>query len=134
MTESEKSAWWILGVVALTILAYVAFVRFLGNGPASQSVFALLALASIPAYRQRAHKRQFDEREIDIARKSLLAGLRSLWVAFVTGVVLLGVVKGWDTTLSIPVWMLASAIWWAAMLLLAVESVATLVLYRGSHA
>jgi hypothetical protein len=134
MTESEKSAWWILGVVALTLAAWFAFVRFLGNGPASQSVFALLALASVPAYRNHAHKRQFDEREIDIARKSLLAGMRAVWVVFVLGVVLLGVVKGWDTTLSVPIWMLASAVWWAGMVLLTVQSIAALVLYQGSHA
>src|SRR4051794_10660691 len=106
MTESEKSAWWILGVVALTIATYFAFVVFLGGGPASQSVFALLALTSVPAYRRRVHKRQFDEREIDIARKSLLAGMQAIWAVSVLGIVLLGFVKGWDTTLSVPIWVL----------------------------
>jgi len=103
MTESEKSAWLVLGVVALTTAAYFAFVHFSENVQASQSVFALLALTAIPAFRNRAHRRQFDEREIDIARKSLLAGGRAIWVVFVFGTVLLGVVKGWDTTLSVPI-------------------------------
>ncbi len=45
MSDSEKWAWWTLGVVALTIAAYGAFLAFLGHGPATSSVFALLALS-----------------------------------------------------------------------------------------
>jgi hypothetical protein len=48
---------------------------------------------------------------------------------------ILGFVKGWDATLSLPMWMLSSTIWWSTMLLLTVQAVSTLVLYRsGSHA
>jgi hypothetical protein len=47
--DSEKWAWWTLGVVALIIAAYGAFVAFLGHGPATVSVFALFALTAFSA-------------------------------------------------------------------------------------
>ena len=131
MTDSEKWAWWTLGVVALTAVAFFAFVATLGSGPASQSVFALMALTAVPASSRRKFKgRQFDEREKEIAEKALLTGFRAVWVAFIGLVMTIGFVKGWDATLSLPVWTLCSTIWWAMALVLAVEAATTLVLYR----
>jgi hypothetical protein len=131
MTDSEKWAIWSLGVVALTAVAYFTFVALLGSGPASQSVFALLALTAVPANSRRKFKgRQFDEREKEIAGKALLAGFRAVWVVFIGVVMTTGFVKGWDATLSLPVWTLCSTIWWAMLLVLAVEAATTLVLYR----
>ena len=131
MTDSEKWARWTLGVVALTVIAYFTFVAILGSGPASQSVFALLALTATPAISRRHFKgRQFDEREKEIANKASLASFRALWLVSIGVVLRIISVKGWDATLSLPVWMLISTIWWAVLLVLAVESVTTLVLYR----
>jgi hypothetical protein len=135
MTDSEKWAIWTLGVLALTIIAFFTFVALLGSGPASQSVFALLALTAVPASSRRHFKgRVFDEREKDIAGKAMLASFGAIWVAFVAVVVILGFVKGWDATLSLPMWKLSSILYWSMMLLLAVQAVTTLVLYRkGGH-
>ena len=135
MTDSEKWAIWTLGVLALTVIAFFTFVALLGSGPASQSVFALLALTAVPASSRRHFKgRVFDEREKDIAGKAMLASFGAIWVAFVAVVVILGFVKGWDATLSLPMWKLSSILYWSMMLLLAVQSVTTLVLYRkGGH-
>ena len=136
MTQSEKWAWWTLGVVALTTAAYFTFVALVRSGPAAQSVFALLALTAVPAAsRRRIKGKPFDEREKEIAEKALLAGFRAVWVAFIVVVMTVGFIKGWDSTLSLPVWMLCSTLWWSVMLVWAVEAVTTLVLYRrGSHA
>jgi|ERR1035438_3935794 hypothetical protein len=131
MTDSEKWARWTLGVVALTVIAYFTFVAILGSGPASQSVFALLAVTAAPAVSRRHFKgRQFDEREKEIANKASLASFRALWLVSIGVVLRIVSVKGPDATLSLPVWMLISTIWWAVLLVLAVESVTTLVLYR----
>ena len=132
MTDSGKWAIWALGVVALTAIAFFAFAAFLGNGPARQAVFALLALNAVPGISRRNLKgRTFDEREKEIANKALLTAFRSLWVVFIGLVMTIGFVKGWKTTLSLPLW----TVWWAVMLMLTVESVTTLVLYRrGNHA
>jgi hypothetical protein len=136
MTDSEKWAIWTLGVLALTTIAFFTFVALLGSGPASQSVFALLALTSIPSSSRRVFKgRVFDEREKEIAGKAMLASLRAIWAAFIAVVMILGFVKGWNATLSLPMWMLSSTLLWSAVLVLAVQAVTTLVLYRrGNHA
>jgi hypothetical protein len=136
MTNSEKWAWWTLGVAGLTAAAYFAFLALVGAGPAIISVFALLALTAVPSHSRRHLKgRALDEREKEIAGKALLAGFRALWVAFVAVVLTVGFAKGWDASVTLPLWRLEEILLWSAVLVLAVESVTTLVLYRrGSHA
>ena len=131
MSDSEKWAWWTLGVVVLTIAVYGAFVAFVKSGHAAL-VFGLLALAALPASRRRYFPcRHFDERERAIANKALLAGFRAFWVAFVGLTVAIGFIKGWDATLSVPVWALSQTIWWAVILVLGVQALTTILLYRG---
>ena len=136
MTDSEKWAWWTLGAVALTAAAYATFVALLKNGSGAQSVFALVALTALPkSSRRYLRGRRLDEREAAIANAALLAGFRGLWVAFVLFVAGFGFIKGWDASLNVPIWVLASSVWWSALLLLTVQAVTTLVLYRrGAHA
>ena len=131
MTDSEKWAWWTLGVVALTAAAYTTFVALLKNANAAQAMFALLALTALPANSRRYFKgRMLDERERDISNKALLAGFRGLWIGFIGFVLLFGFTKGWDASVTLPMWALSSTICWAAMLVFTVEAVTTLVLYR----
>ncbi len=136
MSDSEKWAWWTLGVVVMTIAAYGAFLAFLGHGPAIPSVFALLALTALPASsRRRFRGRTFDELEREIANKALRAGFSAFWLAFISLILAIGFVKGWDTTLTVPVWTLVEAVLWATILVLGVQAMTTIVLYRGgSHA
>ncbi len=132
MSDSEKWGWWTLGVVALTIAAYVAFIAFLGHGPATSSVFALLALTAVPASSRRYFKgRTFDERERQIAHRAGAAGFSAFWLAFVGGVLAIYFIKGWDANLTVPVWALTETLLWATLLILGVQSLTTIVLYRG---
>jgi len=132
MSDSEKWARWTLGVVVLTIGAYCVFVAFLGHGPATSSVFALLALTAIPASSRRYFKgRRFDERERQIANQALRAGFSAFWLAFVGLIVATGFIKGWDATLTVPVWALTETLMWAATLIWGVEAATTIMLYRG---
>ena len=132
MSDSEKWGWWTLGVVALTIAAYGAFVAFLGHGPATSSVFALLALTAIPASSRRYFRgRTFDEREREIAHRSLRMGFSAFWLAFVGSVLAIYFIKGWDSTLAVPVWALEETLWWSATLVWGVEALTTIVLHRG---
>jgi hypothetical protein len=136
MTDSEKWAVWTLGVVALTVIAFFTLVAVLKNVPASQAAFALLALTALhPSSRRKFTGPEFDEREREIAVKAQMAGFGAVWVAFIGVVIILGFVKGWDATLAVPMWRLSSSIMWAMILLLTVQCVTTLVLYRrGNHA
>lgn len=134
MSDSEKWAWWVLGVVALTIIAYAIFFAFLGHHPAIGSVFALLALTAIPAASRRRLKHQPpDERDRAIGGKALRTGFSVFWIAFIGLFLAIGFIKGWDGVLTVPVWMLSETIMWAATLVLAVQALTTLVLYRGGH-
>ena len=131
MTKSESWAIYTLGVVALTIAAFFTLLAVLKNEPASQAAFALLALTALhPRSRRKITGPDFDEREKEIANRALLAGFRAVWVVFIGVVMTIGFVKGWNATLTVPMWKLSATIWWAAMLLVTVEATTTLVLYR----
>jgi len=136
MSDSEKWAWWVLGVVLLTVGAYGAFLKFFGHNQETTSVFALLALTAVPASSRRYFRgRSFDEREREIANKAWRAGFSAVWLAFIGLFLAIGFVKGWDATLTVPVWNLEETVWWAAVIVLGVESTTTLILYRsGAHA
>ena len=132
MSDSEKWAWWAIGVVVLTIAAYGAFVAFLGHGPATSAVFALLALTALPASSRRYFKgRTFDEREREIANKAVRAGFSVFWVAFIGLIMAIYFIKGWNATLTVPVWTLGETLWWAVILVLGVQALTTILLYRG---
>lgn len=120
----------------MTTTAYGALLALLGHGPAITSVFALLALTALPASsRRRFRGRTFDEREREIANKALRAGFSAFWLAFISLILAIGFVKGWDTTLTVPVWTLVEAVLWATILVLGVQAMTTIVLYRGgAHA
>jgi uncharacterized membrane protein YccF (DUF307 family) len=118
-------------VVALTITAFFTLLAVLRSVPASQAAFALLALTALhPRSRRKITGPDFDEREKEIAVKAMLAGFRAVWVVFTGLVLTIGFVKGWDATLVVPVWKLSSSLWWGVLLLLTVEAVTTLGLYR----
>ena len=136
MSNSEKWAWWTLGAVVLTIAAYGAFLVFLGHGPATASVFALLALTALPRVSRRHFTGQlFDERDKEIGRKSVRAGLSAFYGAFIGLVLGIGYTKGWLATLTVPVWILLEVLMWAAILVMLVQAMTVIVLYRrGSHA
>ncbi len=136
MAYSEKWAWWTVGVVVTMIAAYGAFLAFRGHGPASSAVFALLALIAIPAFR-RSHVRKItlDERERQIASRSLRAGFSAFWVAFVGIILAMGLVIGWETALTVPVWIFAEILLWGVVLVSGVQALTTIILnHSGSHA
>ena len=136
MSDSERWAWWIVGVVALTAVAYGSMFAFFGHGPWSIAAFAVLALTAVPASsRRRFRGRRFDERESEIASKAQRTGFGACWVVAVTLVLGMWFLKGWDAVLRVPVWTLMEWLQFAYMLILAVEATATIALCRkGSDA
>lgn len=131
MSDSEKWGWFTIAAVAMTIAAYGVFFAFIGHVPAITSVFALLALSALPSSARRHFRgRSLDEREREIANRAVRAGFSALWVAFIGFVLAIGFVRGWDTTVTAPVWTLTETLWWAAVLILGVQAVVTVTLYR----
>lgn len=132
MSDLEKAAWWMIGVAALTVVAYVTMFAFLGHQPAVASAFALLALAAVPAVSRRQFRPQPpDERDREIAARAVRTSLSVLWIVLVFLSIGTGFIKGWDSVLTVPVWMLAEAVWFAVILVLGVQAVTTVQLYRG---
>jgi len=132
MADSEKWAWWALGVVILVVVADIIFVAFLGHGPAILSVFSLLALTAIPRTSRRYFTREtLDEREREIASKAIRAAFSGCWVVFTGLILTIAFIKGWDTTITIPTWTLEEALLWATVFILGVQAVTTIVLCRG---
>lgn len=141
MSQSERWAWWTLGVLMMTIGAYGACVLFLDHSPATSSVFALLALIAIPAFRRRDfHRISLDEREREISNKALRAGFGAFWLALIALILAVGFAKGWDTSLTVPVWILAEGLMWGMVLVSGVGALTSILLHhralqhRGSHA
>jgi hypothetical protein len=137
MSDSEKWAWWTVCVVAVTVAAYGALYAFVGHHPGNGSVFALLALTALPKTSRRAFRhRVLDEREREIAGKAMRAGFSVCWTASIGIYLAIGFGKGWDSTLVVPVWALSEALMLALCLIMAVQAITTIVLYRGgpSHA
>jgi hypothetical protein len=132
MSNQEKWAWWTLATVFATIAAYVIFLKLVSSGPASMSVFALLALTAVPSASRRRWKKNaaFDERERLIAEKSLLAGFGSLWIVLVAAYLVLGFANHWEGRLTIPFWALTGFLMGALMVVIGVEALTTLILCR----
>ena len=71
-----------------------------------------------------------DEREREIANKALLASFSAFWLAFCGLIMTIYFIKGWDATLTMPVWVLLETLMWSTSLVLAVQAVTTIKLYR----
>jgi hypothetical protein len=132
MHQAEKYAWFSLGVVTVTVAVYCALGAFFGFGPATNSVFSLLALlAWQPGKRGEAV--EFDERDREFSKKALLAGLRIFYIVFVCVPLVLGFVKGWDSVVTLPMWAIARTIWLAGALIMFTRSLVIIKLYRSAQ-
>jgi hypothetical protein len=133
MSNSERWAWWTLGVMALTAVAYGVLLAIAGHGPVVISAFSVLALTAVPASsRRKFHGREFDERERAIANMALRMGFSALWIVLTAGAIGVGAVKGYETVLSVPAWMLVECLLWAIILMWTVQAGATILGYRGT--
>jgi hypothetical protein len=133
MPELEKRAWLNMAVVVGILFLFVVILKLAHSVAAATAAYALLGLTAVPELKRS--QVIFDERDRDIDRKALLTGLRAFWVLLALGLISLGVFLDWDRILAIPVWGLAQVLWIAWIVVLAVKSLATIVLYHsGNHA
>lgn len=123
MPVLERNAWFTLAILAVTISAYAVLAAIFG-GSVANCAFALLA--STAAIKSS----DLDERDREIHSRAQLAAFRAFWVLFVGVPVITGTVKGWDNALQIPMWSLATIIWASGTVLLATQSLTTILLYR----
>jgi hypothetical protein len=130
MSAMQKFAWFNLAVIALTLVAVVSLLPFLGKG--ALGGFGFLGLIGLGPlfFRKRPGQVLTDERDQLIQRRSWVLAYSLFWVAFVlAAVVLSAVVYGQEG--AVPVWVVQSSVFCGFMLVYALASVAILVQYAG---
>ena len=130
MSATQKFAWFNLAVIALTVLAVLLLLPFLGKG--ALGGFGFLGLIGLGPvfFRKKPGQVVTDERDQLIGRRSWILAYSLFWVVFVLGAVLLSpLVYGQDG--AVPVWVVLSSVFGAFMLVYALASIAILVQYAG---
>lgn len=128
MPELEKRAWFQLAVAGVTALAWFAVFAIFRKPEVAMAAFALLALTAWPRLNPKSSFH--DERDRAIADRSLSIALRALFATAVVLPVALGLILGWEHTLSFSTSALAQVVWVAWIALLTVQSAATIVQYH----
>jgi hypothetical protein len=130
MSAMQKWAWFNLAVIALTFVAVVSLLPFLGKG--ALGGFGFLGLIGFGPlfFRQKPGQVLTDERDQLIQRRSWVLAYSLFWVVFVlAAVVLSAVVYGREG--AVPVWVVRSSVFCGFMLVYALHAIATLVQYAG---
>jgi hypothetical protein len=129
MSALQKFAWFNLAVIALTLVATLLLLRFLGKGALGAFGFIGLIVLS-PLFFRRRPGQVLDERDVLIAKRSWIAAYSVFWVVFVLAAVFLSaVVYGWDG--AVPVVVVQLSVVPAFVLVYALASIAILIQYAG---
>jgi hypothetical protein len=131
MGAYQRNAWFNLGVVLLSVALVVGLSTAIGWLRA-QGGFGVLGLLGFGPlfFRKRGGRVVADERDREIQRRSLILGYSVFWLAFVAACVSPLMVYGERG--SVPVVLVASAVWWGVAIVYGVSALATLVQYgRG---
>jgi hypothetical protein len=130
MSAMQKWAWFNLAVIALTLVAVLSLLPFLGKG--ALGGFGFLGLLGFGPlfFRRKPGQVLTDERDQLIQRRSWVLAYSLFWVAFVlAAVVLSAVVYGQEG--AVPVWVVQGSVFCGFMLVYALASIAILVQYAG---
>jgi hypothetical protein len=130
MSAMQKFAWFNLVVIALTLVAVLALLPFLGKG--AVGAFGFLGLMGLGPlfFRKRAGQVLTDERDLLIQRRSWIVAYSLFWVVYVLAAVLLSMlVYGQEG--AVPVWVVQFSVFCSLMLVYALASIAILIQYAG---
>ena len=128
MSAAQRNAWFNL-VVVLVSVALVIGLSMLMGWPKAIGGFATLGLLGFGPlfYRRRGRQAVVDERDASIQRRSIVLGYSVFWLAFVAECVSLPMIYG--PTGAVPVWLVASAVWWGVAIVYGVAAAASLIQY-----
>jgi hypothetical protein len=131
MNAEEKSAWFVVGVSATTLIVFLILAPLLGFKVALAS-FGLFGLAGLTPlfFRKQPGKVASDERDRIIVRKAAVAGGMSSYLVFVAGCMAAWLIKMVRSEATIDIAVLPLLVFFGAVVLFLVRSVALLVLYR----
>lgn len=130
MTALQKQSWFNLAVVAATLVLVLSLYPRMGaKAMAGFGLFGLVGLGVLFQWRRRGRV-VTDERDVAINRLANVWAYAVLWVTFVTSALVAPTIYG-D---AVPTPMVQNSVWWAFMLLITVQSVVTLIIYRRGTA
>lgn len=137
MNTQEKQAWYILGVLTLTLVGVFAVGLVTGWHEASLGMLGLGGLAGFAPLIGREKKRSgeitMDERDLQISRKSTIIGYSIFWVLFVLAACGPLFVYGIRAIVEIRTGHLALSAVLGMYTVFGVRSLATVILYRWAR-
>ena len=131
MNAEEKSAWFVIGVFVATLVAFLILIPLLGFKVALGS-FGLFGLTGLTPlfFRRQPGKVVSDERDRIIVRKAAVAGGMSSYLVFCAGCMAAWLMKMLQGEATIDINVLPLLVFFGAVVLFLVRSIAVLVLYR----
>ena len=130
MSALQKFAWFNLAIIALTLVAVLSLLPFLGRGALGGLGFLGILGFGPLFFRKKPGRVVTDERDILIQRRSWIVAYALFWVVFVLAAVLLApLVYGQQG--AVPVWVVQMSVFCGFMLVHALASIAILIQYAG---
>jgi hypothetical protein len=124
----EKQAWFTLGVVGVTLAAYLIFIRFVRFDPVSLAILALSGFLGVRITKRRKGEIEFDERDREIHRRALATALTVAYSLLLAVTVVFNIAKGDDY--SVRLWVVMQCFWAGSLAMFGLKSALVIVAYR----
>jgi hypothetical protein len=133
MSCQEKRAWFMLGVVVITLTVYFTFISLVRFDSVSLTVFALAGFLGLRRSKRRRGEITYDERDRQIERQALLASMCLFYALILVLSLVVQFVHGWDTSVSL--WMVIQIFWAVSLVIWGIKAIIVIVMYhKGAHA
>jgi uncharacterized membrane protein len=133
MPYQEKRAWFMLGVIAITLAAYFAFISLVRFDSVSLTVFALAGFLGLRTSKRRRGEVTYDERDRQIERQALVATMCVFYALILVLSLAVDFTHRWDTSVSL--WMVIQIFWAVSLVTWGIKALIVIVMYhRGANA
>ena len=133
MPYQEKRAWFMLGVIAITLATYFAFISLVRFDSVSLTVFALAGFLGLRRSKRRRGEITYDERDRQIERQALVTSMCVFYALILVLSLAVDFTHGWDTSVSL--WMVIQIFWAVSLVTWGIKALIVIVMYhRGANA
>jgi len=133
MPYQEKRAWFMFGVIVITLAAYFAFISFVRLDSVSLTVFALIGFLGLWRSKRRRGEITYDERDRQIERQALVASMCAFYSLILVLSLAVDFTHGWD--ISVRLQMVIQIFWAVSLVTWGIKALIVIVMYRrGAHA
>ena len=128
MPYQEKRAWFMLGVIVITLAAYFTFISFVRFDSVSLAVFALMGFLGVRRSKRRQGENTYDERDRHIEKQALLWSMCVFYASVLVLSLAVGFTHGWD--ISVSLWMVVQIFWAVSLVIWGIKALIVIVMYR----